>query len=107
MIKKFVEKLENRLWKLLPLGLWYLATEGAEAEVVQKAALARLTGVGYALDRAGLRPLVEKHDSRTIDDVRLYIGDVQHLLNLRHSDHVVVRWAANLKKAVDSQANEY
>jgi hypothetical protein len=64
----------------------YLAAEGAESEIVEKAALARLTSVG---------------------DVRLHIGDVQHFLNLRHADHVVVRRAPNLKKAADSQANEY
>lgn len=84
----------------MPFDALELATEGAEAEVVEKAALARLTGVGYALGRAGLRPLVEKHDSRTIDDVRLYIGDVQHLLNLRHANYVVVRGAPDLNNMV-------
>ncbi len=76
----------------------YLAAEGAESEIVEKAALARLTSVGDALGCSGLRPLVKEHNSRTVDDVRLHIGDVQHLLNLRHADHVVVRRAPNLKK---------
>jgi len=67
-----------------------LASEGAEAEAVEEAALADLAGVGDALPGAGLRPLVEEHHARAVDDVRLHAGDVQHLLNLRHPDHVVV-----------------
>jgi hypothetical protein len=78
----------------------YLAAEGAESEIVEKAALARLTSVGDALGCSGLRPLVKEHNSRTVDDVRLHIGDVQHLLNLRHADHVVVRRAPNLNNVV-------
>ena len=69
----------------------YLAAEGAEAETVEEAAPADLAGVGDALARAWLRPLVEEHHARAVDDVRLHAGDVQHLLYLRHPDHVVVR----------------
>ena len=69
----------------------YLASEGAEAEGVEEAALADVAGVGDALAGPGLRALVEEHDARAVDDVGLHAGDVQHLLDLRHADHVVVR----------------
>uniref|UniRef100_A0A0E0CU91 Uncharacterized protein n=1 Tax=Oryza meridionalis TaxID=40149 RepID=A0A0E0CU91_9ORYZ len=69
----------------------YLASEGAEAEGVEEAALADLAGVGDALAGPRLGALVEEHDARAVDDVRLHAGDVQHLLYLRHPDHVVVR----------------
>jgi hypothetical protein len=68
----------------------YLAAEGAEAEGVEQAALADLAGVGDALAGPRLGALVEEHDARAVDDVRLHAGDVQHFLYLRHPDHVVV-----------------
>jgi predicted dehydrogenase len=68
----------------------YLAAEGAEAEGVEEAALADLAGVGDALAGPRLRALVQEHHARAVDDVGLHAGDIQHLLNLRHPDHVVV-----------------
>jgi hypothetical protein len=69
----------------------HLAAEGTEAEGVQEAALADLAGVGDALAGPRLRALVQEHHARAVDDVGLHPRDVQHLLYLRHTDHVVVR----------------
>uniref|UniRef100_A0A8R7UXX2 Uncharacterized protein n=1 Tax=Triticum urartu TaxID=4572 RepID=A0A8R7UXX2_TRIUA len=74
----------------------YFASEGAEAEGVEEAALADLAGVGDPLARPRLRALVEEHHARAVDDVRLHAGDVQHPLYLRRPDHVVVRRPPNL-----------
>jgi hypothetical protein len=69
----------------------HLAAEGAEAERIEEAALADLAGVGDALAGPRLRALVQEHNARAVDDVGLHSRDVQHLLYLRHADHVVVR----------------
>jgi hypothetical protein len=82
---------EPGMWTGLAAAAWaYLAPEGAEAEGVEEAALADLAGVGDALAWPLLRALVQEHHARAVDDVRLHAGDVQHLLDLRHPDHVVV-----------------
>ncbi|CAL9156644.1 unnamed protein product, partial [Musa hybrid cultivar] len=67
-----------------------LAAEGAEAEGVHEAPLADLADVGDALAGPLLGALVEEDDAGAVDNVGLNAGDVQHLLDLRDSDHVVV-----------------
>ncbi|CAL9052966.1 unnamed protein product, partial [Musa banksii] len=67
-----------------------LAAEGAEAEGVHEAPLADLADVGDALAGPLLGALVEEDDAGAVDNVGLHAGDVQHLLDLRDSDHVVV-----------------
>ncbi len=77
----------------------YLTTKGTEAEGVQQAALTRLAGIGNSFGRSGLRPFIQKHHARAVDDVSLDACDIQHLLNLRDSDHIVVRRTSNLQHA--------
>ncbi len=77
----------------------YLTTKGTEAEGVQQAALTRLAGIGNSFGRPGLRPFIQKHHARAVDDVSLDACDIQHLLNLRDSDHIVVRRTSNLQHA--------
>ncbi len=77
----------------------YLTTKGTEAEGVQQAALTRLAGIGNSFGRPGLRPFIQKHHARAVDDVSLDACDIQHLLNLRDSNHIVVRRTSNLQHA--------
>lgn len=67
-----------------------LAAHGAEPEGVLEASATDLTGVGHSLPKPQLRPLVEEHDPRTVDDVCLNFRDVDVFLNLAHSHHIVV-----------------
>jgi hypothetical protein len=78
----------------------YLTTKGTEAEGVQQAALTRLAGIGNSFGRPGLRPFIQKHHARAVDDVSLDACDIQHLLNLRDSNHIVVRRTSNLHNMV-------
>ncbi len=75
----------------------YLTTKGTEAEGVQQVALTRLAGIGNSFGRPGLRPFIQKHHARAVDDVSLDACDIQHLLNLRDSNHIVVRRTSNLQ----------
>jgi hypothetical protein len=77
----------------------YLTTKGTEAEGVQHAALIRLEGIGNSFGRLRLWPFIQKHNTRAIDDVSLDACDIQHLLNLRDSNHIVVRRTSNLQHA--------
>ncbi|RZR99419.1 hypothetical protein BHM03_00028982 [Ensete ventricosum] len=72
------------------MGSCDLAAEGAEAEGVEQAPVADLAAVGDALARPRLGAFVEEDDAGAVDDVRLHTGEVQHLLDLGNSDHVVV-----------------
>lgn len=83
-----------------------LAAEGAEAEGVDEAPLANLAGVGDALARPGLRPLVEEDDSGAIDDVGVDTAYIQHLLYLRNSYYIVVRRSPYLDGAVVAVVGE-
>jgi hypothetical protein len=80
----------------MPLYSSQLTTKGTEAERVQQAALTRLAGVGDAFGRSWLRPFIQKHYARAVDDVSLHACDVQHLLDLGNSDHIVVGRTSNL-----------
>jgi hypothetical protein len=84
----------------MPLYSIKLTTKGTEAEGVQQAALTRLAGIGNSFGRPGLRPFIQKHHARAVDDVSLDACDIQHLLNLRDSDHIVVRRTSNLHNMV-------
>jgi hypothetical protein len=83
----------------MPLYSIKLTTKGTEAEGVQQAALTRLAGIGNSFGRPGLRPFIQKHHARAVDDVSLDACDIQHLLNLRDSNHIVVRRTSNLQHA--------
>jgi hypothetical protein len=74
----------------------YLTTKGTEVEGVQQAALTRLVGIGNSFGRPGLQPFIQKHHMRVINDVSLDACDIQHLLNLRDLNHIMVRWTSNL-----------
>lgn len=76
--------------------MYYLATKGAESEGVEETTLADFTGVGDAFTRPRLRPFVQEDDSGTVDNVGLNTTDVQHLLNLRNPDHIMVGGPPNL-----------
>jgi hypothetical protein len=84
----------------MPLYSIKLTTKGTEAEGVQQAALTRLAGIGNSFGRPGLRPFIQKHHARAVDDVSLDACDIQHLLNLRDSNHIVVRRTSNLHNMV-------
>uniref|UniRef100_A0A804LNN7 Uncharacterized protein n=1 Tax=Zea mays TaxID=4577 RepID=A0A804LNN7_MAIZE len=82
-----------------------LASEGAEAEVVEEAAGAHLAEVGGR--RRGLAsrplllgPLVEEDDAGAVDDVGLHPGDVHEALDVGHPDDVVVGGAPDLDGVV-------
>jgi hypothetical protein len=60
----------------------YLTTKGTEAEGVQQVALTRLAGIGNSFGWPGLRPFIQKHRARAVDDISLDAYDIQHLLNL-------------------------
>jgi hypothetical protein len=75
----------------------YLTTKGIEAEGVQQAALTRFAGIGNSFGRPGLRPFIQKHHAHAVDDVNMDAYDIQHLLNLRDSNHIVVRRTSNLQ----------
>lgn len=84
----------------MPLYSLKLTTKGTEPERVQQAALTRLAGVGDAFGRSWLRPFIQKHYARAVDDVSLHACDVQHLLDLGNSDHIVVGRTSNLHHMV-------
>jgi hypothetical protein len=67
-----------------------LATKGAESEGVKKATLADFAGVGDPFAGPRLRPFVQENDSGAVDNVGLDATDVQHFLNLRNPNHVMV-----------------
>jgi len=67
-----------------------LATERAEAERIEEAALADLTGVGDPFAGPRLRALVQEDDSGAVDNVGLDPSDVQNFLNLRDPYHIMV-----------------
>lgn len=68
-----------------------LAANGTEPEGIQEAAAADLTGVGDALSRPRLWPLVEEDDFGAVDDVSLDVRNVYKFRHLRHPDHIVIR----------------
>lgn len=74
-----------------------LARKRAKGEGIKKAAVADKAGVGDAFTRARLRPLIQEHDARTVDNVCLYPCYVHILLYLRYSYYVVVRRPPYLK----------
>ncbi len=83
----------------------YLTTKGTEAEGVQQAALTRLAGIGNSFGRPGLQPFIQKHHARVVDDASMDACDIQHLLNLRDSNHIVVRRTSNLQHtAIDTRS---
>ncbi len=51
-------------------------------EGVQQVALTRLAGIGNFFGWPGLRPFIQKHRARAVDDISLDAYDIQHLLNL-------------------------
>jgi len=67
-----------------------LATERAEAERIEEAALADLTGVGDPFAGPRLRALVQEDDSGAVDNVGLDPSDVQNFLNFRDPYHIMV-----------------
>lgn len=69
----------------------YLTAKRAEAEGIEKAALADLAGVGDAFPWPRLWPLVQENDPGAVDNVGLDSTYVQHLLYLRHPYHIMVR----------------
>ncbi len=83
----------------------YLTTKGTEAEGVQQAALTRLACISNSFGRPGLRPFIQKHHARAVDDVSLDACDIQHLLNLRDSNHIVVRRTSNLQHSATDTRN--
>lgn len=68
----------------------YLATERAESKGIEEAALAYFAGVGDPFSWPGLWPFVQEDDPRTVDDVGLNTSYVQHLLNLRNPNHIMI-----------------
>lgn len=77
-----------------------LAANGTESEGIEEAAVADAAGIGGgAFPGARLRAaaLIQKHDFRAVDNVGLDASDIQKLLNLPHSDHVVVRRSPYLR----------
>lgn len=68
----------------------YLATKGAKSEGVKEAALTNLASVGDSFSRPGLRPLIQEHNSGTVDNVGLDSGNVKKFLNLRNPNHIMV-----------------
>jgi hypothetical protein len=82
----------------------YLTTKGIEAEGVQHDALTRFVGIGNSFGWPGLRPFIQKHQACAIDDVSLDASDILRLLNLRDSNHIVVRQTSNLQHvAIDTR----
>lgn len=69
----------------------YLATKGTETERIKEATLTDLTSIGDTFTRPWLRPFIQEHNSSTVDDVRLNSCYVQIFLNLRNSNHIMVR----------------
>jgi hypothetical protein len=49
----------------------YLATKRTESKGIKKAALADFTSVGDTFTRPWLRPLIQEHNSCTVDDISL------------------------------------
>lgn len=68
-----------------------LATERTEAEAIKETTLTDLTGISNALSRPGLWPFIQEHNFSAVDNVGLNRRNVQILLNLIHSDHIMVR----------------
>ncbi|KAL3837943.1 hypothetical protein ACJIZ3_022534 [Penstemon smallii] len=66
-----------------------LATEGAESEGVEEAAIAYTAGVCNAFSGPRLWPLIEKHDFCTVDNVGLYPCYIQIFLNFTNPDYVM------------------
>ncbi|KAG6507730.1 hypothetical protein ZIOFF_033081 [Zingiber officinale] len=95
------EETEKQKWKFVGARLeGDLAAEGTKTEGVNQAAVTDLAGPGDALAGPRLRALVQEDDAGAVDDVGLHAADVQHLLDLRHPDHVVAkrkrRWSIDL-----------
>lgn len=76
----------------------YLAAERAESERIQEASIADLADVRDAFPRPRLRPLIQKHNPRAVDDVGLDATNIQNSLYLRNPNHIVVRRSTNLQK---------
>ncbi|KAG6476390.1 hypothetical protein ZIOFF_065630 [Zingiber officinale] len=69
---------------------------GSRTEGIDKVMVADLTNSGDALVGPRLEALVEEDDAGVVDEVGLHAGEVEHLLDLQHSNHVVVQiWASN------------
>jgi hypothetical protein len=68
-----------------------LATQRAETEGIKQATLTNFAGVGDTFAGPRLGPFIQEHDLCTVDNVGLNRCDVQILLNLRNSNHIMVR----------------
>lgn len=81
----------ERQFQVAPLYSSKLATQRAEPKGIKKASAANLAGVGDSFPGPGLRPFVQEHNLRAVDNVRLDARYVDVLLNLAHPHHIMVR----------------
>lgn len=99
----------RRLLMLLLLEIRWrthnLAAKGTEAEWIEEATLADLAGVGDSFSRPRLRAFIQEDDSCAVDNVGLDTGDIQHFLNLRNPDHIMVWWSPYLSMQMKKQSN--
>lgn len=103
-IRKNIESFSGMLTGILR-RMWYLAAKGTEAEWIEEATLADLAGVGDSFSRPRLRAFIQEDDSCAVDNVGLDTGDVQHFLNLRNPDHIMVWWSPYLSMQMKKQSN--
>lgn len=71
-------------------GVFHLATKRAKTEGIQEATLTDMASVGNTFTRPRLRPLIQEHNSSTVDNVCLDSCYVQVFLNFRHPNHIMV-----------------
>lgn len=64
-----------------------------------------MTGVRHAFPEPWPWPLVQEHNLGTIDDVGLDPWQVQELVDLRHSDHIMVGWSPYLDFSQTKELN--
>lgn len=93
--------LKNTMWSKLGVREWrnaHLTTQRAESKWVQEASATDFTNVGDSFDSSfWLRPLIQEQNSGTVYHIGLNPTDVQNLLYLRNSHHIMVRRPPYLK----------
>lgn len=93
--------LKNTMWTKLGVWEWrnaHLTTQRAESKWVQEASATDFTNVGDSFDSSfRLRPLIQEQNSGTVYHIGLNPTDVQNLLYLRNSHHIMVRRPPYLK----------
>lgn len=89
-----------RVWVVVAVNCHQFAVDGAEFDLIREAAVASVAVLWRTFAELGLGAGLEEDDLGAVDGVRLNVGDIKVLLDVRNAHHVAVGGLAHLHGGV-------